>query len=152
MRRMSDYHRRIYGTECTRRFRKRHRPDWPNWLFISDRPHAKPACKCGARWDTARREWYTVRDLLPGETERLQRQHDEIAKRLKHRRGELSARVEDTGHHARGRERLMFKCDYPGCDAEYTSALSASICADDDAQQDANTRGRYARYKGAEKP
>lgn len=40
----------------------------------------------------------------------------------------------------------MFRCEYPNCGAEYTSALAAAICEDEDADRDHNTRGWAKRY------
>lgn len=40
----------------------------------------------------------------------------------------------------------MFVCEYPECGAEYTSALAAALCEDDDRERDANTRGYFGRH------
>lgn len=47
---------------------------------------------------------------------------------------------------------MSFRCEYPECDAEYTSRFAAAECAEQDRLEDLNTRGWYARYKGAERP
>jgi hypothetical protein len=40
----------------------------------------------------------------------------------------------------------MFACEYPNCGAEYTSALAASICEDEDAERDRNSRQWFSGY------
>jgi hypothetical protein len=39
----------------------------------------------------------------------------------------------------------LYVCEYPNCGAEYTSALAAAFCEDDDRERDANTQGWFTR-------